>query len=233
MSAQELILQEKRINRQKITTIAIIPVPGMPGVMHPAPCAPGLGGPGLPGPGGIVPAPGTVLPPGTVIPAPEQIKPGKEEPKPGKEEPKPGAVVPPGAVQGAVVPLLPAITQCVLDTTAWLGCNSFIDCQGRCWRQVGGQPYMDQPLRIGGAMLRANDGSMQFFTGSGRLFQLGVDPAVTAQAGAGGPVGRPQPGGPVGRPQPGMQPLTCANGRCGVAQTAVGGQCAGGRCGIR
>ncbi len=242
--AQELVIHERRVNRQRITTIGLVPPPlghHGPGPMGPGGVVPGPGGM-VPGQGIIIPGPGGVIPPGTIVPAPAEKldkepkkeptkkEPAKPEKEPAKKEPakpeaaKPGAAAP-GAVPGVIPGGLPvnpgaqlaAITETALDAVAWLGCNSFIDCKGRCWKQVSGQPYTDQPLLIGGLLLQGNDGSLQFFARSGRLFQLGVDANAT--------------GGP-GAMRRGAAAGACPTGGCG-ATAASATRCPGGKCPLR
>jgi len=196
LPAQELILHERKINRQRITTIACVPGPGMmvpaPGMILPPGAVPGPGRI-VPGPGNFQPVPGAVVPaPGGIIPAPE-IEKAKQEvqvPSPGTEAAKPATA--------------PAVTAAVLDSTAWLDGKSFIDGQGRCWQQVSGQAYPDCPIQVAGLLLCGNDGSVQFFTHSGRLFKMGLNPALVKQTPAG----------------------QCATGRCST------GRCSGGQCQI-
>jgi len=194
--AQELILHERKINRQRITTIACVPGPGMmmpaPGMMLPPGAVPGPGRI-VPGPGNFQPVPGAGVPaPGGVVPAPE-IEKGKQEVQVQLAGPE---VAGPAAI--------PAATAATLDSTAWLDSKSFIDGQGRCWQQVSGQPYPACPIQICGLLLCGNDGSKQFFTHSGRLFKMGLNPALAKQTPAG----------------------QCATGRCST------GRCSGGQCQI-
>ncbi len=199
LPAQELILHERKINRQRITTIAC--VPARPGMMMPAPGMIVPPGAGVPVPGAIVPAPGNVQPaPGAVQPAPgAKVPPGEDERR------KLDVSVPATDSTGAAPAVVPTATAVMLDSTAWLDDKSFIDGQGRCWQQASGQPYSEQPIAIGGLLLRTNDGSLQFFTSSGRLFRLGLHQPVAKQA-------------PAGQ---------------GAAARCSTGRCAGGQCRIR